>query len=695
MKLQTQTTISSMNNNDFHILELSAYQTPEIIEDSRKDYVAFGDDNLFYKELIDNYLNSPTSSSIINGVVNQIYGKGFSALDSARKPDEFAKFKALFKPKDLKRVCLDLKLLGEASFQVTYSKKQVASVTHFNRETLRAEKCDDQGKINAYYYHPKWENYKPSDELTRIPVFGSGAPNEIYIIRRHIPGMHYYSIPDYCASLNYARLESQISTYLMNEVSNSFSGTKLVSFTNGIPTQEKQMQIKREIQNKLTGSNGEKVIVSFSDSAENKTTIEDISVSDAADVYSYISEECSRKLLLGHRITSPLLIGIRDTGNSLGNNSEEIQNAHNLFENVVIKPFQNDIVDAIHDILAVNNIALNIYVQTLTPIEFTESSIVSEEQREEETGIKEEEETITVEETPSEKIIEESPEEKEDDLEDKQASYNGAQIASAIAILQNVKEGILTEDQAIVFLVQMLQFDIEVAKSMFKGEGSEQLLSSLKEKLSNTKTFVVTEKPNLSVEHEKVVIRNLKKYGEDISDEWELIEEMEVTNSKEEQMLSQINLFADTADADKNSKEDKGLYKLRYVYAGNPDPQRKFCQTMMKRNKGTKYGLLYRFEDIKKLSDLDPNPGLAKGGKNGPSSGHYDIFKFLGGNNCRHFWKRMIFFRKRENGKFLPKSKTDDLENDKRVANVPGLKRKGVEGKTPAERGIGNKKSNK
>jgi len=596
MKLQTQTTISSMNNNDFHILELSAYQTPEIIEDSRKDFVAFGDDNLFYKELIDNYLNSPTSSSIINGVVNQIYGKGFSALDSARKPDEFAKFKALFKPKDLKRVCLDLKLLGEASFQVTYSKKQVASVTHFNRETLRAEKCDDQGKINAYYYHPKWENYKPSDELTRIPVFGSGAPNEIYIIRRHIPGMHYYSIPDYCASLNYARLESQISQYLMNEVSNSFSGTKLVSFTNGIPTQEKQMQIKREIQNKLTGSNGEKVIVSFSDSAENKTTIEDISVSDAADVYSYISEECSRKLLLGHRITSPLLIGIRDTGNSLGNNSEEIQNAHNLFENVVIKPFQNDIVDAIHDILAVNNISLNIYVQTLTPIEFTESSIVSDEQREEETG----------------------------------------------------------------------------------------------QKLSNAKTFVVTEKPNLSVEHEKVVIRNLKKYGEDISDEWELIEEMEVTNSKEEQMLSQINLFADTADADKKSKEDKGLYKLRYVYAGNPDPQRKFCQKMMGRNKGTKYGLLYRFEDIKKLSALDPNPGLGKGGTN-----NYDIFKYLGGNNCRHFWKRMIFFRKRENGKFLPKSKTDDLENDKRVANVPGLKRKGVEGKTPAERGIGNKKSNK
>jgi hypothetical protein len=102
----------------------------------------------------------------------------------------------------------------------------------------------------------------------------------------------------------------------------------------------------------------------------------------------------------------------------------------------------------------------------------------------------------------------------------------------------------------------------------------------------------------------------------------------------------------------------------------------------MSRNKGTKYGLLYRIEDIDKLSALDPNPGLGKNGTN-----NYDIFKFLGGVNCRHFFKRMIFFRKRNSqGQFLPPSETDNLENDKRVANVPGLKRKGIEGTPPGSR---------
>lgn len=375
-------------NSDFHVLNLAAYQTPEIYEDPHSDYVGYGDHNDFYTELINAFLNSPTTNSIVTGVVGQIMGKGFSALDANRKPDEFAAFKNLFKAKDLKRICMDYKLLGEAAFQVSYKGKKVVEVSHFNRETLRAEKCDDKGKINAYYYSPKWSEHKEGDKLTRIPVFGSGAANEIYIIRRFIPSMHYYSPPDWVSALNYSNLECDISSYLVNEVSNSFSGTKLVSFSNGVPTQEKQHAIKQEILNKLSGANGEKIIVSFSDSPDNKTTIEDISVSDAADVYEYISEECTKKLLLANRITSPLLVGIRDGSGGLGSNSEEILNAHNLFENVVIKPYQSDIIDAIEEILAVNGISLKIYVQTLTPIEFTDETLVTQEQKEEETGQK-------------------------------------------------------------------------------------------------------------------------------------------------------------------------------------------------------------------------------------------------------------------------------------------------------------------
>ncbi len=656
-----------MINSDFHIVNLLAYQTPEIVENPNEEFISYGEDNDYYQELIDAYLNSPTTGSIINGISNQIYGKGVNAHNASKKPNEYAQMKSLFKKKCLQKIAMDLKLLGEAAFQVIYKGKKVVSVSHFNRETLRAEKCDDKGKINAYYYHPNWSEYQNPDELTRIPVFGSGASNEIYIIRKFIPSMHYYSPPDWANALNYSKLECEISEYLVNEVQTSFSAGKILNFTNGVPTQEKQHLIKNDIVNKLTGVQGERIIVSFSDSPETKTEIEDISVSDAADVYSYIAEECSRKLLLANRITSPLLVGIRDTGNSLGSNAEEIENAHNLFENVVIKPYQELILNAIDDILAVNGIALNLFFETLTPIEFVNTEeIVNKEQKEEETG------EIIEDKAP---VVEEVVDDSDDDLIDKQASYNGAQIASALSILQNVKEGIITEDQAIVFLVQMLQFDIDVARSMFSGNGSQELFSKIEQKNKD-------QRPELSKDHEALILKNLENFGEDLDDDWDLIEESDVVDGQQEQVLSKLKMFADTADAKDKSQEDKGLYKLRYKYDGNPNPERAFCKAMMSRNKGKKYGLLYRLEDINELSDLNPNKGLGKGGAN-----NYDIFKYLGGVNCKHFFKRMIFFRKRNSqGKFLPASDSDNLENDKRVANVPGLKRKGIEGTPPNNR---------
>ena len=140
-----------MINNDFHIIGLSAYQTPEIVEDPRMEVVAYGDDNLYYQDLIDAYLNSATCNSIITGVANQIYGRGISAHNASTKTEDFAKFKNLFRKKCLQKIALDLKLLGEASFQITYKNKQVETVSHFNRETLRAEKSDEKGKINAYF----------------------------------------------------------------------------------------------------------------------------------------------------------------------------------------------------------------------------------------------------------------------------------------------------------------------------------------------------------------------------------------------------------------------------------------------------------------------------------------------------------------------------------------------------------------
>ncbi len=375
--------------DNVHLIQLSSYERPTITEEKNQDWVGIGDNNDYYQSLIDAYMDSTTNNAVINGIVNQIYGKGLDATDSNRKPEQYAEMKKILKPKELRRVVQDLKLLGEGAFQVTYSGDKIASITHFPRETLRAEKCGEDGKIKNYLYSADWSKVTKQTELKKFPVFGSGATNEIFIVRRYVSGYFYYSPADYQTS--YATLEKEIADYLINDAQCSFSGTKIINFNNGVPDREKQEHIKSQVLQKLTGSYGEKVIVAFNNNAESKTSIDDVSLTDAPSHYSYLSEECSRKILVTHRVTSPLLIGLRDGNNGLGSNADEIKNASLLFNNVVIKPYQDLILDALDELFAVNNISLNMYFKTIEPLEFMDlDDDLDAETKEEETGIKQE-----------------------------------------------------------------------------------------------------------------------------------------------------------------------------------------------------------------------------------------------------------------------------------------------------------------
>jgi len=376
--------------NSISVISLSKYTAPVIVENNHDNIVEYGSDNNYFQYLIDRFVGSTTNNSIIRGVSNMVYGKGLDALDSARKPQQYAMMKSLLQPKDLKRVISDRKKLGMGALQITYKGSKVDSISHFPMETLRAGICNDEGVVDTWYYHPNWVERKRQDKLTAFPIFGStkGKKTEIYIIQSYSSGFKYYPPCDYVGALPYAFLEEEIADYLINDTINGFSGTKVVNFNNGIPDVQKQREIKRDINNKLTGARGEKVIVAFNNDAESATTVTDLPLDNAPEHYQYLSDECRNKLITGHSITSPLLIGVRETGGGLGSNADEIKNSSLFFDNIVIKPLQVEFIDAFNEILAVNDISLKLYFKTIQPLEFVDTDGLDAETKEEETGIK-------------------------------------------------------------------------------------------------------------------------------------------------------------------------------------------------------------------------------------------------------------------------------------------------------------------
>jgi hypothetical protein len=374
--------------SNLHILNLAKYEAPIIEESKKNEWVTYGENNSYYQFLIDRYKNSTTNNAIINNISRLIYGKGLSAVDASRKPNEYAQMMAMINADDMRKVVLDFEMLGQAAFQVHYSKdrSKVLKAYHIPVHLLAPEKCNKDGQIEAYYYSDNWEdlrNYAPK----RIPAFGFGNEQvEIMFIQPYSVGMKYFSYVDYQGGIPYAVLEEEISSYLISEVQSSFSSRTVVNFNNGQPTPEEQDIISSKVMSKLTGANGQRVIVAFNNNAESKTTIDSIPVDNAPDLYNQLSEECMRKIMLSHNVTSPLLFGIAST-NGFSSNADELQNSFVLFDNLVIRPKQEVLLSAIDRILAVNGISLNLFFRTLKPLEFTDlENAQTEEQVAQETG---------------------------------------------------------------------------------------------------------------------------------------------------------------------------------------------------------------------------------------------------------------------------------------------------------------------
>ena len=377
---------------DIRVVELAAYTSPKIIEDPRKDFVMYGEDNNYYQYLIDLYNSSPTNHACINGISEMIYGKGLDATDSDKKPDQYAQMISLLKKDVVRKVIYDYYLMGGAAMQVIYGKgrKKIVQVEHIPVETLRAEKSGESGEIEAYYYFHDWSEYKNSSNATRIPAFGTSTEGrEILFIKPYKAGYYYYSPPAYTGGLQYAELEGEISNFHMNNIKNGLSPSMIINMNNGIPNEEERSIIENKISQKFSGSsNAGKFILSFNDNTDSQATIEPIQLSDAHQQYQFLSTESQEKILVAHRIVSPMLLGVKNN-TGLGNNADELEKASILMDNMVIRPFQNLMIDGFNKILSFNDITLKLYFKTLQPLEFTDLTNVSDkETREEETGQK-------------------------------------------------------------------------------------------------------------------------------------------------------------------------------------------------------------------------------------------------------------------------------------------------------------------
>lgn len=571
-----------MNNN---IIQLSSYTAPVIVENNKNEWVEYGADNNYYQFLIDRYSNSATNNAVINNICRLIFGQGLTATDSAMKPNEWAQLLSILKEDDLRRIIFDLYALGQCALQIHYDKghKAITRAFHTPIQLLRPEKCNQDGDIVGYFYSDNWSDpkkYVPK----RFDAFGTSKKEvEILYLAPYSAGMKYFSNVDYQGGIDYALLEEKIAEYLINEVSNSFAPTTIVNFNNGQPTDEQKDEISNSVIGKLTGSKGKKVVISFNENEATKTTVDTIPLQDAADHYSYLSDESTAKILRSHNVTTPLLFGVT-SASGFSSNADEMKTGALLFENMVIKPKQQMIVEMINKILSFNGISLKLSFKTLQPLDNSGELLAGDSKRVID-GIN------SLSPLVANKVLE---------------SMTPNEVRSLVGLAPEQAGGNITQMSA--------QDELDVAKY---GEDID------------LNEWVLIDSRDADAEFEDELDAQLEKYNEETT-------------------LSKVLNFVKTGTArpNANSIQDGKLFKHRYRYVGDTsDKSRLFCKKMTQANKVYRKEDIIRMNS-EVVNQTRTRSDGTEGGFGPLGATTYDIWLFKGGKSCGHKWVRETYLRK-------------------------------------------------
>ena len=361
------------DNKQFSVLNLSRQDVPIVTEDIKTRYqwvpVGILDQDDYFGLLTEAYNTSTTNAACIEGVADLIYGKGVFTKEEEKQRE----LDKIIPPEDLRKVSFDLKLYGNAAFQMIWNEShtQILRMYHMPVQNLRAKKIYDLGKIEGYYYCSDWSDVRKQKDKKYLPVFGSTNEEiEVLYVKEYEPNRYYYSLPDWISALQFSFSEAELSNLHLNNIENGFLPVAMVNFNNGVPAPEERQTIENLLEAKFTGTrNAGRFMVSFNDDAVNKPTIDTLPMENLHEKYQYVAEYSQDRILVAHRVVSPLLFGIRTANNGFSSQSEEMKTAYSIMQTMTIFPFQNLILNSIIHAFRVGGIDISdLYFEQLTPL---------------------------------------------------------------------------------------------------------------------------------------------------------------------------------------------------------------------------------------------------------------------------------------------------------------------------------------
>jgi hypothetical protein len=324
--------------NDIITIKMDVNQLPTYKIDTAGEFVKWGKDNNFPKELLNSYNNHPEHAAILKGKARYLSGlKIVPSQDLPQVQQFLAKANRFDSWYELRKKCdSDKAIYGGFACQVTTNLiGQPIEFYHLDMGKIRlsADNC-------GVWYSEDWTAKSYHLKKTYFPFYKDGFIGaSIYYSKDFTPSLNeldgLYPSPDYSSVLLDINTDIEISNFFHSLVKNGFSAGHIITFFSGKLTPEVKEDIKERFQEKHQGTqNAGKVVLSFTNPDGKGAEVVNVTPTGLADQYEALNKRNQQKIITGHNVPG-VLFKIKTEG-TLGDRNE-LDLAHELFINEYAK----------------------------------------------------------------------------------------------------------------------------------------------------------------------------------------------------------------------------------------------------------------------------------------------------------------------------------------------------------------------
>ena len=310
------------------------YEVPEPVEKTGKDYVSYGESNQFPQQLLSMVDDCSLLQTLIQTTCDYIYGDGVTGVD----PEAIVNDKDETMEEVIKKVIYNYITFGAASIQVLRNPYgDIKKLVALNTENIRLN--EDEDKI---FYTSKWSKFNSKYKTYEKYDKNNKNQKNSILYYKGVNSRGVYGKPKWLSALKDVSILIGINDFNISSLSNGFCISTMVTLPGGIPTEEEQKKVERNLNDKFASAkNASKMLLCFCDGKDNAPIVNNLSFDSYVDQYQEL-QKTSQNNLMGAFKLSETLCGMRMPDTSLFT-KENYTQAFDLYNRTVIKPLQQDI----------------------------------------------------------------------------------------------------------------------------------------------------------------------------------------------------------------------------------------------------------------------------------------------------------------------------------------------------------------